>query len=125
MEIICSKFYLNCLKNVENTGNISFLSLSKVCLSVCQFLLNMLHELFLVRTSNTKFHENLTTSIGADTMLETDRWTDRHSIVADTMLETDRQTDRQAWSPYKVLLLLDKGYLKVMCIQYESYFCVL
>jgi len=73
MEIICSEFYPNCLNNVENTGNIYFLSLSKACISVCKFSLNMLDELLLVRSSSTKFHENLTTSIVADTRLEADR----------------------------------------------------
>jgi len=33
----------------------------------------MLDELLLVRSSSTKFHENLTTSIVADTRLEADR----------------------------------------------------
>jgi len=80
MEMISSKFYINCLKNVEITGNISLLSLSSVCLSVCRFSLNMLDELLLVRTSNTEFHENLTTSVVADTMLETDGQTGMVSI---------------------------------------------
>lgn len=80
MEMISSKFCINCLKNVEITGNISLLSLSSVCLSVCRFSLNMLDELLLVRTSNTEFHENLTTSVVADTMLETDGQTGMVSI---------------------------------------------
>jgi len=40
----------------------------------------MLDELLLVRSSNTEFHENLTASIVAYTLLETDRWIDRHGL---------------------------------------------